>query len=124
MSAASAFLVMLLLVSASIVRWLSNDLRVEGRPGQVGQLALVLLALTYAYAAVNAAGARAWPLGLLLGLAIAGRTLYGLALTAHFALFALAYGHTEERGLRGQHGKRYARYRTHVPALPRVRRAS
>jgi protein-S-isoprenylcysteine O-methyltransferase Ste14 len=49
---------------------------------------------------------------LLLGVAIASRSVLGLALVAVFALFAARYARREERGLRERFGAAYERYRS------------
>jgi protein-S-isoprenylcysteine O-methyltransferase Ste14 len=52
-----------------------------------------------------------WTL-LLLGVAVASRSVLGLVLVAVFALFAARYAKLEERGLRDRFGAAYDRYRT------------
>ena len=60
-----------------------------------------------------------WAL-LLLGIAIASRSLIAMALVAAFAVFAAAFARVEERDLLRRFGAAYASYRDRTPVLPAI----
>ncbi len=108
------FLVLGLVVSA--VGWLvfiTATAQLVRRGAFVG-LETTKLVTTGLFARMRHPQSVGWTL-LLLGVAIASRSLLGLVLVAVFAIFARQYARREERGLRERFGAAYEQYRSGGP---------
>jgi len=81
------------------------------RRGAFAGLETTRLVTTGVYARTRHPQSLGWTL-LLLGVAVASRSVLALALVVVFALFAARYARLEERGLRERFGGAYERYRS------------